>query len=78
MFQLVIILLLLFLIATGLYAVLAEEIIDSIISLSIFSINMTLVFVVLQAPDVAMTEAVIGVGLLTALFVVAVNKTEEV
>ena len=78
MFHLVVILLLLFLVATGLYAVLAEEIIDAIISLSIFSINMTLVFVVLQAPDVAMTEAVIGVGLLTALFVVAVNKTEEV
>lgn len=78
MYDFIVIMLLLFLVATAMYAVLAREIIDSIIALSIFSINLTLVFVVLQAPDVAMTEAVIGVGLLTALFVVAVNKTEEI
>jgi uncharacterized MnhB-related membrane protein len=65
-----------FLILTAVYAIFASSPIDSIISMSIFSINLTVVFIIMQAPDVAMTEAVIGLGLVTAFYVVAVNKTE--
>ncbi|AFG38356.1 hydrogenase subunit MbhD domain-containing protein [Spirochaeta africana] len=51
--------------------------ITSIIVLSVFSILSTVVFAVMQAVDVAMAEAVIGAGLMTALFVTAISKTRR-
>ncbi|MFP4686535.1 MAG: Na(+)/H(+) antiporter subunit B [bacterium] len=65
-----------FLILTAVYAIFTDSTINSIISMSVFSINLTVVFIIMQAPDVAMTEAVIGLGLVTAFYVVAINKTE--
>ena len=67
-----------FLVLTAIYAIFTSSTINSIISMSIFSINLTVIFIIMQAPDVAMTEAVIGLGLVTAFYVVAVNKTEGI
>ena len=58
-------------------AVLSVEFKDnlsSVIALSAFSVLLTAVFIALRAPDVAMAEAVVSTGFLTALFVVTVNK----
>jgi energy-converting hydrogenase B subunit D len=41
------------------------------------SLVVSLLFYILQAPDVAMAEAAIGSGLSTAVFVIAIKKTER-
>jgi energy-converting hydrogenase B subunit D len=71
-------LLLAFLVGTAAYAIFSRSLISSIIALSVFSTNVAALFVILQAPDVAMTEAVIGTGLVTAIFIVTLNKIEEI
>jgi energy-converting hydrogenase B subunit D len=49
----------------------------SVIVLSVFSVLSTVMFAYLQAVDVAMAEAVIGAGFMTALFVTAIGKTRR-
>lgn len=61
-------------VVSALGAVLARGYITSVIILSVFSILTTVAFAMLQAVDVAMAEAVIGAGLMTAIFVTAVNR----
>jgi len=54
------------------FAILAlnnKKLITSVIYLSILSMMAVVAFVLMKAPDVAITEAVIGSGLTTALFV---------
>ncbi len=50
-------------------AINAKKKITSVIFLSAVSMLAALAFVIMRAPDVAITEAVIGSGLATALFV---------
>ncbi|MFN2351267.1 MAG: hydrogenase subunit MbhD domain-containing protein [Kiritimatiellia bacterium] len=70
----VILLVLLVLAAAG--ALWASDGLTAVLILSVFSVTCTVVFAFLQAVDVAMAEAVIGAGLLTAIFVTALAKTE--
>ena len=58
-------------------ATLTRNTLTAVLILSVFSIVTTVVFAFLQAVDVAMAEAVIGAGLLTALFVTVIAKTRE-
>lgn len=50
-------------------AINAKRLINSVLFLSALSMLAVVSFVLLKAPDVAITEAVIGSGLVTALFV---------
>jgi len=50
-------------------AVESKKLINSIIYLSILSMLSVVSFVFMKAPDVAITEAVIGSGLVTAVFI---------
>ena len=70
-------LLLVLLVISALAAVLVRGYITSIIVLSVFSLLMAVVFAFLQAVDVAMAEAVIGAGFMTAIFVTAISKTRR-
>ncbi len=63
------------LVLSALSAVLIRGQITTIIVLSVFSVLCAVLFAMLQAVDVAMAEAVIGAGFLTALFVTAADKT---
>ncbi len=54
---------------TGFMAVESKIIIHSVIYLSFLSMLAVVGFVIMRAPDVAITEAVIGSGLVTTLFV---------
>jgi len=51
-----------------------SDLINSVISLSLVSLITSILFFVMQAPDVALTEASVGAGLTTAVFVLAINK----
>jgi len=50
-------------------AINSKKLINSVLYLSALSMLAVVSFVLLKAPDVAITEAVIGSGLVTALFV---------
>ncbi len=53
----------------------SRGIVRSLIWLSAFSLVLTLQYVVLRAPDVAITEAALGTGLSTIVFLTAIRKT---
>ena len=74
MLELLLVMLLVLVVISALGAVLVRGYITSVIVLSVFSILTTVTFAILQAVDVAMAEAVIGAGLMTAIFVTAVNR----
>jgi len=53
----------------GILAINTKKLFSSVIYLSIISMLAVVAFVLMKAPDVAITEAVIGSGLVTAIFV---------
>jgi uncharacterized MnhB-related membrane protein len=65
------------LIGFALLSLLSKKLIHSVLFLSGLSMLAAVAFVLLKAPDVAMTEAVIGSGLVTALFVFTLLATNK-
>ena len=61
---------------TLLTIVLCAGIVSAVISAGLASLFASVVYVVLAAPDVAMTEASIGSGLTTMIFLYAIRKTQ--
>ena len=59
-------------------AVRARDLLASVILLAAFSLFMCLLWVEMGAVDVAFTEAAVGAGITTVLFVIVVFKTERV
>ncbi|RLI85353.1 MAG: cation:proton antiporter [Candidatus Altiarchaeales archaeon] len=70
-------LLLLFLVICALIAVSLKDLLDSVIVLSVYSLIMALTWLEMNAPDVAFTEAAVGAGVTTFLFVAALSKTKR-
>lgn len=68
-------LLLLFLVVCAIMAISLKDLLDSIILLAAYSLIMALVWVEMNAPDVAFTEASVGAGVTTLLFIAALIKT---
>ena len=64
------------LVVIAFYAVICRSVIAAIVAVGVFSFVVSAIFVALRAPDVAMTQAVVGAGLTTAFFVIALDKTE--
>ena len=61
----------------ALLAVLLDDMVSAVISAGLASLFASVVYVVLAAPDVAMTEASIGSGLTTMIFLYAIRKTQK-
>lgn len=59
-------------------AVFVKDVRSAIILLSALSLFASLVFLVVAAPDVAITEAAIGSALTTVIFVIALFRTRTV
>ncbi len=59
-------------------AVAVRDLLVSVVLLSAFSLFMCLLWIEMGAVDVAFTEATVGAGITTVLFVVTVLKTERV
>lgn len=64
-------------IISALSAVYAKDLLVSVVALSINSLIVSVLFFLMKAPDVAITEAAIGAGLSTAIFVFAIKHTER-
>lgn len=61
-------------VASAIVAVRAKKMIDSVIALAAAGSFIALEFVLLQAPDVAIAEASVGVVLSTILYVIALRR----
>lgn len=68
---------LLCMLAMAMGVVFARSLLFSLITLSLFSMLLTMQYLMLHAPDVALTEAALGVGLSPLVFLVAIRKTRD-
>lgn len=70
--------LILFLVCVGsAFALLSKDLLHGAIALSATSVLSALLFFILKAPDVAITEAAVGAGVSTVIFVWAIRETER-
>ncbi len=65
------------LVLLGLLVVFSNNIVKTVIFLSVLSMLTALSFVLLKAPDVAITEIVIGSGLVTFLFLFTIKVSTK-
>jgi uncharacterized MnhB-related membrane protein len=68
---------LILIVAGSVLAVWLKDLLASVIALAGSSLLLALQFYLLQAPDVAIAEAGVGAALTTALFVLALRKTQR-
>jgi energy-converting hydrogenase B subunit D len=60
---------------SALLAIKLDSIVSAVISSGLARLFASVIYVILAAPDVAMTEASIGSGLTTMIFLYAIRKT---
>ncbi len=72
-----IILILVLLIFLSLYTLLNRDLLFGAIALSAFSLISAILFYLLYAPDVAITEAAVGAGVSTVVYVWAIGATDR-
>jgi len=70
-------LLLLLLLILSWIAIELKDLLYSVIILGGASVTLATIFYMLQAPDIAITEAVVGAGVSTILYVVAISRTKR-
>lgn len=61
----------------SLLAVRSKDLLFSVIFTGVVSMSLALIFLVLQAPDIAITEASVNAGLTTLIYVIAIKKTRR-
>jgi len=70
-------LLILIMLAAAVATCIFKDLMNAVISSAAVSLFASILFYMLDAPDVAMAEAAIGAGLTMAIFVLALRKTER-
>ncbi len=74
-YLILILFLLVLIIGSAIYAVVQRDLLYAVIATGVISLVLTAVFYILQAPDVALTEAAIGVALTTIIFIITIRNT---
>ena len=62
---------------SALLATYLERRVAAVVSAGLVGLFASVTYVILSAPDVAMTEAAIGSGITTVIFLFALSKTKE-
>ena len=62
-------------IVAAIYALRAKKTLNAVLASGVISLMAAIMFLVVGAPDVAMTEATIGAGLTTVVFLYALKHT---
>ena len=62
---------------TSIIAIVLKDLLYSVIILAGASIGLAIAFYMLQAPDIALTEAVVNAGIATVLYVIAIDRTKR-
>ena len=70
-------LLLIFLVVCALAVARTRDLLGAVIIFASYSLVMAIVWQQLEAPDVAITEAAIGAGVTSLLFIVVISKTRR-
>ena len=65
------------LVITALLSIYFRDLLAAIVSYSVFSLVLTVLYFLLDAPDVAIAEAGIGAALTTCIFVIAIRMTRS-
>ncbi len=65
------------LIAAAIYAVMQKDLLYAVLATGIISVVLSVFFYLLQAPDVAITEAAIGIALTTIIFIITIRNTSR-
>ena len=78
MILIIIIVLGLVMIIAAFMAIYLKNLVSAIISAGVISLLASIIYVILAAPDVAMTEAAIGSGLTTVVFLLAINRIQKI
>ena len=71
-------LLLLFLIGSAIAVSLSRNLLTSIVIFMSYSLIMSIVWITLQSPDLAITEAAVGAGVTSVLFFVTLKKIHAI
>jgi uncharacterized MnhB-related membrane protein len=71
------VLILVLIVVGSVLAVWLKDLLASVIALGGSSLLLSLEFYLLQAPDVAIAEAGVGAALTTAIFILAIRKTQR-
>lgn len=71
------ILILIGIVTVAFLALKSRDLLTSVIYLAAMSLMLAAEFYILQAPDVAIAEAAIGAGLATAIYILAIKRTER-
>ena len=71
------IVLLVLMLLSALFAVKTRDLLVATVSLAAMSLLLSLEFYILEAPDVAIAEAAIGAGLTTAIYILAIKRTDR-
>jgi len=66
-----------FLIACAIAVERTKDLLSAVIIFSAYSLMMSVLWLILKTPDVALTEAVIGAGVTSILFIAVISKTER-
>lgn len=69
------IILLCFLVLLSIIVAVSRDLLAATVAFSIYSLVMAIVFVQLNAPDIALTEAAVGAGITGLLFFAAITRT---
>jgi len=67
--------LLTFVLACAVATALIRDVLGSTIAFSAYSLGIAVIWVLLRAPDVGLTEAAVGAGVMTVLFLLTIAKT---
>jgi energy-converting hydrogenase B subunit D len=65
------------LVVSAVVAMTTRNLVSAAILVGVVSLHVSYIFLRMNAPDVAMTEAAIGAGLTTVIFLVAIRRTGE-
>ena len=69
--------LILLMLTAAIAASIFKDLINAVIAMALVSLLASILFYLLQAPDVAMAEAAIGAALTTAIFIIAIRRTNR-
>lgn len=68
----------LFLIVCAVAASLSKSLLNTVLVFMSYSLVMSIIWVILEAPDLAVTEAAVGAGVTTVLFVLTLKKIHAI
>ena len=63
------------LIAAAIYSIMQKDLLFAVLGTGVVSLILSIFFYMLQAPDVAITEAAIGIALTTIIFIITIRNT---